>query len=117
MVLFGLVAERLGFIIEAVQAGFPDCQAKRETAIGSWQNVNIEFEFESRNFRDHGHAPEGCDYIVCWRHNWPECPEELKVIALGDEIKKLNHETRLMERQRGGGCKHEEHEGLKKTAA
>lgn len=21
---------------------------------------------------------EGCDLIVCWVHNWPECPENLR---------------------------------------
>ena len=22
----------------------------------------------------HQHALDGCDLIMCWRHNWPECP-------------------------------------------
>ncbi|HLW54058.1 MAG TPA: hypothetical protein VKW06_14570 [Candidatus Angelobacter sp.] len=25
----------------------------------------------------HGHAASGCDVIVCWAHNWPECPLEV----------------------------------------
>jgi hypothetical protein len=25
----------------------------------------------------HGHRVEGCDMIVCWKHNWPECPLEV----------------------------------------
>jgi hypothetical protein len=54
-----------------------------------WQNVRIEFEYESRNFRDHGHEAEECDLIVCWVHNWAECPADLEVIALKDEIEKL----------------------------
>ena len=55
----------------------------------------IEFEFESRNFRDHGHPPDGCDIIVCWRHNWAECPEHLEIIredymaVLEPEIEKI----------------------------
>jgi hypothetical protein len=28
VLLFGRVAEQLGFIVEAVQAAFPDCEAK-----------------------------------------------------------------------------------------
>jgi hypothetical protein len=42
--------------------------------------VKIEFEYESRNFLRHMHDPNGCDLIVCWEHNWPECP--LEVIEL-----------------------------------
>jgi hypothetical protein len=80
--LFGMVARELGYLVEAVQAGFPDCEAKRQVEAGKWQRVRIEFEYESRNFRDHGHPPAGCDVIVCWRHNWPECPPELEVVEL-----------------------------------
>jgi hypothetical protein len=25
----------------------------------------------------HLHDLSGCDLIVCWRHNWPECPVEV----------------------------------------
>jgi hypothetical protein len=44
------------------------------------QRVKIEFEQESRNFLKHGHNVNDCDMIVCWEHNWPECP--LEVIEL-----------------------------------
>jgi len=87
--LFGMVARELGYLVEAVQAGFPDCEAKRQISPGKWQRVRIEFEFESRNFREHGHPPEGCDVIVCWRHNWPECPPELEILELGSLIRAL----------------------------
>ena len=80
--LFGMVARELGYLVEAMQAGFPDCEAKRQISAGKWQRVRIEFEYESRNFRDHGHIAEGCDLIVCWRHNWNECPSNLEVIEL-----------------------------------
>jgi hypothetical protein len=88
--LFGEMAKPLGFLVESIQTRFPDCEAKRQVAPGEWQTVRIEFEYESRNFRDHGHDPEGCDMIVCWNHNWPECPINIEVIALNDEIKRLN---------------------------
>jgi Homing endonuclease associated repeat len=88
ILLFGMVARELGYLVEAVQGGFPDCEAKRQIAPGKWQTVRIEFEFESRNFRDHGHQCEGCDLIVCWRHNWEECP--LEVVALSDIIPALS---------------------------
>jgi len=51
--------------------------------------VNLEFEFESRNFRDHGHPLTGCDVIVCWRHNWPDCPAHIEVLELSSLIKSL----------------------------
>lgn len=77
--LFGMVARELGYMVEAVQIGFPDCEAKRQVEGGKWQRVRIEFEFESRNY---DHPIDGCDVIVCWRHNWPECPSHIEVIEL-----------------------------------
>jgi len=65
VLLFGMLARQLGYVIEAVQTGFPDCEAMRQITPGRWQRVHIEFEFESRNFRDHGHPASGCDVIVC----------------------------------------------------
>jgi hypothetical protein len=84
VLLFGMLAERLGFYVESARTGFPDCEAKRRLGPGEWQTVRIEFEYESRNFRDHGHAPDGCDLIICWVHNWEEC--QLEVLALRDFI-------------------------------
>lgn len=87
--LFGMISFELGFLVEAVQAAFPDCEAKRlvDSKKGLWQRVRIEFEFQSRSFRDHGHDPNFCDLIVCWEHNWPDCP--LEVIELRESIKQL----------------------------
>lgn len=87
--LFGMVARELGYLVEAIQAGYPDCEAKRQIDAGKWQRVRIEFEYESRHFRDHGHPPDGCDIIVCWRHNWPDCPAQLEVVELSSVIKTL----------------------------
>lgn len=87
--LFGMVARELGYLVEAIQGGFPDCEAKRQVSRGQWQTVQIEFEYASRNFSEHGHDPAKCDVIICWIHNWPECPEDLEVLALSEVIKKL----------------------------
>jgi hypothetical protein len=78
--LFGTQAARLGFMVTLIQAAFPDCEAFRVVAPGRLQRVKIEFEQESRNFLKHGHNVNDCDMIVCWEHNWPECP--LEVIEL-----------------------------------
>jgi HNH endonuclease len=75
--LFGAVAMKLGFMVTLIQTGFPDCEALREVAPGRTQRLKIEFEHESRNFLRHAHDLEGCDMIVCWIHNWPECPLEV----------------------------------------
>jgi HNH endonuclease len=81
--LFALVAWDLGFQVESLWTrGEPDGRAKRQVAPGKWQEVWIEFEYESKNFRLHGHDPKKCDVLVCWRHNWKECPEEIEVIEL-----------------------------------
>ena len=78
--LFGTVSERLGFVVTLIQTGFPDCLAMRLVDVDRWQPVRIELEYESRNFLRHLHDPSQCDIIVCWRHNWMECP--LEVIEL-----------------------------------
>jgi hypothetical protein len=87
--LFGMVAYELGFIVESVQAAFPDCEAKRcvDSRRDHWQRVRIEFEYLSRNFKSQGHDPEGCNLIVCWEHDWADCP--LEVIELRSVIDKL----------------------------
>ena len=86
MFLFGVLAERLGFRIERIQTAFPDCEAKREVRPGVWELQKYEMEYESRNFKEHGHDPKGCHGIVCWRHNWPECPRGIEVIELSRHI-------------------------------
>lgn len=88
--LFGLVARDLGFTVEAIGIKFPDCEAMRKVSSrrgDRWQRIHIEFEYYSSDFRRHGHKIEGCDVIVCWRHDWKECP--LEVIELSEVIKKL----------------------------
>ena len=74
LVLFGMLAVRLGFTLLHVQTGFPDCEALLEVEPDRWQRVRIEFEYRSRNFLAHGHDAKGCDLIVCWEHDWEDCP-------------------------------------------
>jgi len=40
----------------------------------------------------HGHEWSECDLIVCWEHNWPECPVE--VIELKKELERMVEENR-----------------------
>ena len=83
--LFGMLAHELGFRVESVQAGFPDCDAKFKLPDGTFEKTEIEFEFKSNNFKLHKHDPTKCDLIVCWKHDWKDCP--LTVIELSKIIK------------------------------
>ena len=87
--LFGMVCHELGFVVEAIRPDYPDCEAKRlvDKKQDKWERVRIEFEFKSSSFKAHGHKPDLCDVIVCWEHDWPECP--LEVIELKSAIKSL----------------------------
>jgi hypothetical protein len=89
ILLFGMVAQQLGFIVESVQSGFPDCEAKMEIYPGRWQRVRIEFEYESRAFKQHNHDAKQCDVIICWRHNWKGCPPNLQVLELSKMLEQL----------------------------
>lgn len=87
--LFGILSKQLGFIIEAVRTDFPDCEGKRQILgkQGRWERVAIEFEYKSSNFKEHGHNPDECDVIVCWEHDWKDCPVE--VISLKELMSKI----------------------------
>lgn len=63
VLLFGMLAEKLGYEIEMVRTGYPDCEAKRKGKDGKLRRVLIEFEFLSSRFN---HPPQGCDMVVCW---------------------------------------------------
>jgi hypothetical protein len=83
--LFGMLAAELGFVVESIQGGFPDCDAKLRRKDGTFEGVRIEFEFKSSEFLRHKHDPSGCDFIVCWIHDWADCP--LPVLELSKEVR------------------------------
>jgi hypothetical protein len=89
VLLFGMLFWRLGFIIESAQIGYPDCRAKIEVEPGRWQDVGIEFELYSRHFLAHRHDPSRSDMIVCWIHDWKNCPPNLQVVELREVVRRL----------------------------
>jgi hypothetical protein len=90
--LFGLMADELGFVVDALRTDYPDCEAKRRIENGAaWVPVRIEFEYRSRNFRSHGHDPAQCDLVVCWEHDWPDCPVE--VVELRSAVEQARRST------------------------
>lgn len=84
--LFGKVGEELSIYVEEMRAAFPTCLAKRYTGSG-WEKVRIEFEYRSGDFKKRGIDPAGCDVIICWENNWPDCPVE--VIEVEDRLASL----------------------------
>jgi hypothetical protein len=83
--LFGTVAKDLGYMVVRLQSEFPDCEAYRLIDPERCQLIKAEFEYESRNFLAHGHRIEGCDLLICWKHNWEGCP--LEVLELSKVIR------------------------------
>lgn len=86
--LFGKVADDLNMYIEEIKPGFPDCVARRFVGKG-WEKIAIEFEYKSSSFKVHDHDKNGCDVIVCWEHDWTDCP--IEVIELKSEIQGLKN--------------------------
>jgi len=96
VLVFGMVAADIGCAVDAVGTDFPDYSARRLVADGPggalgadarWEPVRVEFEYRSRNFFYHGHEVDECDVIICWQHDWPDCP--LEVLALEDVVASL----------------------------
>jgi len=85
--LFGMVSNELGFMVEAIHAAFPECEAKRHVGENRYQRVRIKFEYKSSNYMSHGYDLSGADMIVCWVHDWHDCP--LEVLELQIAIDKL----------------------------
>lgn len=95
--LFSKLNNDLNLNIETIRKGFPDCIAKRYIGKGQWEEVNIEFEFRSSDFKRHGHIASmskgaKCDMIVCWEHDWKDCPREIEVLELKSEYLKYENE-------------------------
>jgi hypothetical protein len=82
--LFSHLAKRFRMRVEEIRQGLPDCVAYEKTSTGE-RKVRIEFEHKSSSFKTHRHPARGCDCIVCWEHDWPDCPKRLRVIELRKE--------------------------------
>ena len=81
----------IGFEIVSNRDAFPDCEANRKvegSARNRYKKCLIEFELRSNDFKAHKHPVNGCDLIVCWEHNWKDCP--LEVLELKSKINGLS---------------------------
>ena len=76
--LFSKLHSRLSppIVIEAIQPWFPDAKGRRKTERG-WEDLWIEFKYRSSGAKIYRNLAEQCDVIVCWEHDWKECPIEV----------------------------------------
>ena len=77
--VFGMINQELGFIIETVRDGYPHCQGKRcfDEKKNLWEQVEIVFEHKSSDLKEKDLNMDGCDIVICWSHDWPDCPAEV----------------------------------------
>lgn len=87
ILLFAALCHDLGFMIEAIRSRFPDALLRRKNERGNWSSCRAEFEFRSSNFLQHKHDPNECNLIICWEHDWKECP--LEVMALKEIVRRF----------------------------
>ena len=81
VVLFGLLADKMGFQIKKVQVDFPDA-----IIVENGKEILVEFEFLSSNFIQHGHDPDFDGLCICWRKDVEL--ENIKTISLEEFIRK-----------------------------
>lgn len=62
LVLFSLLAPRLGYEIESVQIDFPDLTIRKGTEL-----IPAEVEYQSSTYLDHGHPINEKYMCICWR--------------------------------------------------
>lgn len=85
--LFIEFRRELGFpIIEIIRTSFPDA-AVFESSSKGYIRKYIEFEFRSSGYKSHIRSKRKCDYVVCWEHDWKDCP--MPVRELKTEVPKI----------------------------
>lgn len=85
--LFGKVAEDLNMYVEEIRTEAPDAIVRRFVGKG-WERLRVEFAYRSSEYRQQGEDTDHCDAIVCWEHDWADCPFE--VIELRDRIREMD---------------------------
>jgi hypothetical protein len=86
--LFGKVAEDLNMYVEEIRPEAPDAIVRRFVGKG-WERLRVEFEYRSSDYRRQGENSDHCDALVCWEHDWTDCPYE--VIELRDRIREMEN--------------------------
>lgn len=114
--LFGKTAHEFGMYVELIRTGYPDCIAKRYIGKDRWEDIKIEFEFKSSEFLRHKHKPEEVDMIVCWEHDWKDCPKSIEVLELKEEINNFENISVEAPEKISKSSGHDVEEHLKKSS-
>lgn len=81
VVLFGLLAKELGYKIIKIQSDFPDGVIEKD---GS--QINVEFEFLTSNYIQHGHPLDFNGICICWRK---DCDlKNIEILSIEEFIRK-----------------------------
>lgn len=90
--VFAKLHKKLGVdYIQGIRGAFPDAFGIRKIGKGKYEPIDIEFKFESIDFKRSGYDPNECDILVCWEDNWKgeDRPKNLEIIELKSAIPKL----------------------------
>jgi hypothetical protein len=101
LLLFARKVGEFHMYVEEVPETFPDCFVRRWTKYG-WRRLAVVCALRSSALRTGGPDVLGCNLVVCWEHDWPDCP--LEVIELRTIwLDAAGVPPRADERQRLGG--------------
>ena len=59
-----MLANEMGFRIKAIKASFPDALLEK-----SGDEIQVEFEYLSSNYLEHGHPIDYKCLCICWRRD------------------------------------------------
>jgi hypothetical protein len=78
-ILFGQLADQLGFKVVQAQTRVPDL-----VVIRRGKQIRVELEFSSKGFRREVNNGDWkkCDLVVCWKHDWGAFPAGIPVYEL-----------------------------------
>lgn len=67
---------KLGFTLVYFSGSFPDAVYKYKN-----KEIKVEFELKSSRAKHHFDDPTSkstlCEMIICWQHDWAECPVDV----------------------------------------
>ena len=78
--LFGCLYRYLNF--QSILIGHEKAGDLDALAFLHGKGIIVEFEAHSSNFRREKHEESKCNLIVCWKHDWKECPDNIDVLEL-----------------------------------
>jgi hypothetical protein len=101
LLLFVRKIDEFHMYVEEVPEAFPDCIVRQRTERG-WKRLAVICAFYSSSLRPQVSTLSSCDLVVCWEHDWPDCP--LEVLKLRKvRLEAASPPAHAGERQRLGG--------------